>query len=242
VVNTVGTPPGLFAFGQLTSPVTLNANTAYYVISEETNGGDLWHGYLSALTTSSEITVNNAVSYSGGSFTQIGGTGNSYGPVALKTFDAHTTEFATVQTLSTGFYNNSNSWRGLKFTVGSTPLTIGYLGRWVRSGNNQNHVVKLVNASTGVDVSGGSVTVATSGMPAGDYAYAKLTTPVTLSANTAYYLVSQEASGLDYWIGSGTTLSSQGVAVINSAVYNETGTWVTTGSTGNSFWPVNFKY
>jgi hypothetical protein len=241
VVNTVGTAPGMFAYGALPAPVTLTAGVAYYLISEETAGGDAWYGYTSTLTTTADIAINSAVAYSGGVFTPYGTGGNAYGPVALKTLDAYNTQFATVQSLSSGFYNNSASWRGMEFTTGSSPVTVGYLGRWIRAGSTQSHTVKIVDAATGGDVTGASVVVPSAGT-SDAFAYRRLATPVTLAANKAYYLVSQEFSGGDYWYGSGTVLNMTGVATINSAVYNDAGPYVLTNTGAHSFGPVGFKY
>ncbi len=49
-VATLGAVPGSFKYAALPSAVTLEANTNYYVLSQETSGGDLWYDYSFAAT------------------------------------------------------------------------------------------------------------------------------------------------------------------------------------------------
>ncbi|MFA7342760.1 MAG: hypothetical protein WC003_00515 [Terrimicrobiaceae bacterium] len=152
------------------------------------------------------------------------------------------TPFVTGQTLG-GLRNNYTASLGFKFTVGSSPITVTELGRWVVSGNTQTHTVKLVLASSGADVSGGSVSVATAGAPAGQFKYAALAAPVTLSANTAYYVVSRETNGGDQWCNPGPLTYNTSVATMNGLVSSATHTapWSTGGPANNSYIPVSFK-
>jgi O-glycosyl hydrolase len=108
------------------------------------------------------------------------------------------TQYVLAQSLGT-IRNDFTGWVGLQFTVGYTPITVTDLGRWIVSGNSGAHTLKLVTASSGADVPGGSVSLNTSGQTAGAYAYATLSGGVTLSANTAYYVVSHrcEASSAE---------------------------------------------
>jgi hypothetical protein len=151
------------------------------------------------------------------------------------------TAFVTGQTLGS-LRNDYSNWVGFRFTVGSSNITVGELGRWVVSGNSGAHTVKLVLASTGADVSGGSVSIATSGATAGQFKYVALGSPVTLLANTTYYIVSQESNGGDQWYDLNTTLTSTSVATINSPVYGSTGAWNTPSGAGKGYVPVSFKY
>jgi hypothetical protein len=84
--------------------------------------------------------------------------------------------------------------------------------------------------------------VNTYGAVAGEFLYAALTSPVTLSANTSYYLVSQETSGGDQWYNFDTVVSHTTVASVPNAVYTFGSAYVTTGTNNNCFIPVNFKY
>jgi RHS repeat-associated protein len=87
---------------------------------------------------------------------------------------------------------------GFQFTVAGTALTVTDLGRWVVSGNSGNHEVKLFY-SDGTPIPNASVTVSTAGKPAGQFAYATLTSPVILAAGTTYAVMSREYGGGDWW-------------------------------------------
>jgi hypothetical protein len=128
----------------------------------------------------------------------------------------------------------------MQFTVGSTPVTVTELGRFYVSGSG-THTVKLVQANTGADVPGGSVSLSIAGGTTGQFQYAALATPVTLQINTTYYLVSQETIGGDQWYDQ-SSVTSTGVAVINGPVYGS-GSWVSIGTLpGETYGPVDFRY
>jgi hypothetical protein len=93
-------------------------------------------------------------------------------------------------------------------------MTVTQLGRWVTAGNNQSHTVKLVSVS-GTDISVGSVTVDTFGAPAGQFAYGTLASPVTLSANTTYFVVTREYLNGDQWWDYTSQLSGPGTWTFN---------------------------
>lgn len=139
--------------------------------------------------------------------------------------------------------NDFGGWVGYKFTVGSTPLQVSALARWVVIGNNGSHRVKLVNAGSGADVAGGSVTVATAGAPAARFRYADLNRPVPLAANTAYYLVSEEVAGGDTWYDYNTRLVTTAAAQSNGTVYAFGGSgWIVSGNPDMGYVPLNFLY
>ena len=108
------------------------------------------------------------------------------------------TNFLTSVTLG-ALQNDFTGWVGMQITVGPAPMIITSLGRAVASCDSAEHVVKIVNAATGIDVPGGSTTIGTLGDTPGTFVYSGLTSPVTLSANTAYYIVSQETKFGDYF-------------------------------------------
>ncbi len=144
-----------------------------------------------------------------------GSNNTPYGPLSF-TYGP-STPFVTGQTLGTS-RNNFTGWVGYRFTVGSSPITVNQLGRWVVSGNTGTHSVKLVLASTGVDVPNGSVTITTSGAATGSFKYAPIT-PTTLTANTIYYLMSHETNGGDSWYSNNTVVTTTGVSTINNSTY-----------------------
>jgi hypothetical protein len=149
--------------------------------------------------------------------------------------------FVTGKTLGT-LRNNLSNFAGMKITVGAEAISVMQLGRVFVAGNSGTHTIKIVKASDGSDVAGGSVSLAMAGGTAGQFKYARLSTPILLLANTAYYIVSQETSGGDQWYDSNTTLTATNAATINSGIYRNVSTWTAGGTTNHSFVPVDFKY
>lgn len=131
---------------------------------------------------------------------------------------------------------------GMKITVGAKSLNVAALGRWVLSGNSQTHTVKLVAVSSGLDLPGGSVTIATAGKPAGAFAYANLAAPVTLSAGQSYYLVSSETAGGDLWYDDSSVVTSTAAASVTASVYNPGSGYVPNQGAGHAYVPVDFTY
>jgi hypothetical protein len=125
--------------------------------------------------------------------------------------------------------------------VGGSPLNVTALGRYVISGNGGTHTLKLVSASNGADVPNSSVSVSLSGATAGQFKYAALGSPITLSANTSYYVVSQESSGGDQWADDTTSVTTSGVASCDGAILNP-GSWTFRPPADTTFVPVNFMY
>lgn len=232
-VATAGAPAGAFAYAPLAVPVTLAANTAYYLVSQETSGGDQWYEGNNTLTYATTVaTVNQSVySSNGTTYTPSYSANNSYVPVSFR----HSAEG---QPLITGHSmgvqrNDFTGWLGMEFTTGSTVLTVSRLGRWVVAGNTGTHPVRLVNATTGVVLA--TANVNTGGQPAGQLAYATLPSTVTLAANTRYHLVSQETAGGDFWHdfarpASGTASGYQQWLLANGLPMDESGAGSATAS------------
>ena len=128
----------------------------------------------------------------------------------------------------------------MKLTVGDYPVTVSELGRAFAPGNSGTHTVKLVQASDGTDVPGGSASVIMAGGAAGEFSYAALASPITLQAQYHYYLVSQELTGGDFWYDH-NTISTTTAAIVNSAVYWDGASWVPVGAGSTSYVPPNFK-
>jgi hypothetical protein len=332
-VPLAGGTAGQFQYAQLNTPIVLQANTAYYLVSQETAGGDAWYD-SGPVASTSVASIGGPVS-GNGSWTVVSGSPRqSYVPVNFQ-YAASTPSIsvsisaplagaaisgssvavtvaangsvASVQlqvdsanagspatsspfglTLNTTALSNGShvltavasdgaggtayslpvpvtvgnavpstafvtsfhagavrsdytGFVGMKFTVGATPLTVTGLGRIYVSGSG-THTVKLVAAGTGADVPGGSVALPLAGGTAGQFSYAALGSPVTLAANTAYYLVSAETSGGDPWYDLDTTITSTSVGSNNGPVYGS-GSWTVIGSlAGQAYVPVNFKY
>ncbi len=138
--------------------------------------------------------------------------------------------------------NNFSGWVGMKFTVGVNALNVTVLGRISVIGNSGTHIVKIVRASDGGDVPGGSAAVSMAAGTAGQFNYAALAAPIVLAANTAYYLVTQELSGGDKWYDFGNILSSADVAVNNSVYSSDSIGWIPIGSRNSSYVPPTLLY
>ncbi len=145
----------------------------------------------------------------------------------------------TGQTLGT-LRNDFTGWVGMSFTVGQTPITVAYLGRLTAPGNSGTHMVKLTNAATGVDVTGGAVSINAAG-PAGLFLYSALPSPVVLSSNTTYFLTSQETAGQDKWYDMNTTVQTTGDGSVNNAAYFDS-SWHTLNGAGHTYGPSNIAY
>jgi hypothetical protein len=157
-------------------------------------------------------------------------TGNSYGPVGFTYGSGSGTAFVTGETLS-DTANSYTGWVGYEFTVGNSPITVNQLGRWVVSGNTGTHPVELVQASDGTVL--GSVSVNTSGATAGAFDYVNLSSSINLSANTSYYILSQETSGGDKYYSAGTLLTTTSDATINNSEDSTNNTTFTNGGVIN---------
>jgi hypothetical protein len=148
--------------------------------------------------------------------------------------------FVTGKVLGT-LRNGYTGWVGMKFTVGTSPLTVTSLGRTFASGNSRSHIVKLVKASDGTDVSNGSVSISMAAGTVGQVKYAPLASLVTLSANTSYYLVSQENYNGDQWYDCDSGVTTTSVAACNGFVYSWE-PWNVYLYPGRTYGPLDFKY
>jgi immunoglobulin I-set domain protein len=225
-VNTAGAQAGAFTYAALTSPVTLTAGATYYLLTQESAGGDAWYEYnLSTATTAvaADTGAAFATNASPGAVAAGGGAGQAYGPPNFLYATASPpppppggTAFVTSFTAS-NLRNDFSGWVGMRLVVGSSDLSVSALGRWAAGADTGTHTLRLVNAATGVDVA--SVVVNVAGAPAGTFVFANLANPVTLSANTAYYLLSQETAGGDRWYDYDVSTVTTPAATDTNAVY-----------------------
>ena len=143
---------------------------------------------------------------------------------------------------SGGLRNNFSGGFGMKLTVGATPLNVTALGRIFLAGNTGTHLVRLVRASDSSDVPGGSVSISLPSGTAGQFVYAPLANPVTLDANTSYYLVSDEVNGGDQFCDLGTVVSTSAVSVDSGIVFWPGFGFVAVGPPNRSYVPVSLLY
>ncbi len=81
-ISLSGAVPNQFAYEVLATPVLLNPNTQYYIVSQETMGGDRWLDLDTTVITSSVAAVISAAFTDGvNPFVRGGGPGHTYGPV-----------------------------------------------------------------------------------------------------------------------------------------------------------------
>lgn len=238
-----GCQAGQFAYAGLSSPITLQAGSAYYLVSSEIEGGDQWYDAGTLTSTAVAAVTHAAYAYPGQSLVPAFSAGWSYGPLNFE-YSSNTsgTPLITAYGLSNPpLRNDFSGWVGLEFTTGAGGMTVHSLGRIFVAGNSGTHTVKLVLASNGTDVSGATASVSMEGGSTGTFAYVSLPSPVTLQANTSYYLVSQEAAGGDQWydLGSISTTSSESVP---SAIWSPDGTnWYQAGGVNDSYVPPNLE-
>src|SRR5262249_54323154 len=129
------------------------------------------------------------------------------------------TAFVTSTALGT-IRNNFSGFVGMIIQTGSSALTINALGRFAAPGNTGAHLVKIVEATTGTDLPGGSVSISMAGAATSSFAYASLSTPVSLNPNATYYIMTQETAGADQWYDTNTTLQTNPVAAVTGSVYS----------------------
>ena len=243
-VNMAGCTPGAFAYTPLASPIILPPGGSYYLVSQENTGGDWWYD-SGLISTKSVASVTRSAYFYSGSWYTLGAANTSYVPpdfLYTVVPPSPTPAFVTNYNLnSASLRNDFSGFVGMKFTVGASPLPVISLGRVCVAGNTGTHTVKLVLASTGIDVPGASAPVGMAGCTAGQFVYSALGGPVTLQANTAYYLASQEASGGDRWYDlNGITTTTD--AAVNNSVYFYAGSWNVIDVANTSYVPPNFIY
>lgn len=191
-----------FTYGQLSEPVTLSANTNYYLVSEEGNG-DYFSDGCDNMYCTSAATAAGYVKYANGKYSTVMFPNSGYLSLDIK-FSYTPTVTAgsdTIEAISKwktpNVRNDFHSYIGMKIALGSDDLIVSELGRLYIEGNKQEHNLKIVDGVTGKDIPGASATI--SGGTAGQFTYAKLEAPVTLKANHTYYLMSREYKDGDYF-------------------------------------------
>jgi hypothetical protein len=244
-VSTGSGTAGQFQYTSLAVPVVLPAGQTYYLVSQETSGGDTWYYDDTIVTTSAVATETSGIwGYGQGQWYLNGYGGQSYGPVDFKYSAAPPPEpqrYLTGETLGTA-HNDFSGFAGMQIVVGANALTVTALGRMVAGGNSGTHLVKLVNASDGTDVPGGSVSVSMSGGTVGQFQYANLSNPVVLTAGKTYLVMSQETSGGDTWYYNDTVVYTTSVARQTAGAWGYgNGQWYLNGTAGYSYGPVDFK-
>jgi hypothetical protein len=240
-----GGTAGQYRYGTLSSAVILAAGTTYFLVSQETSGGDTWfYDDTMVRTTSVASETSGAWGFGAGQWHLNGGAGQAYGPLDFR-YAAQASQggsYVTSQRLGT-LHNDFSGFAGMQIVVGSSPITVTALGRMMAGGNTGTHTVKLVKTSDGTDVAGGTVSIAMSGGTAGHFRYANLSSPVVLSAGTTYFVMSQETSGGDSWYYDDTIITTTSVATETAGAWGfGAGQWFLNGGAGQTYGPVDFQY
>ena len=132
----------------------------------------------------------------------------------------------------------------MQITVGSAPLTVTALGRYVAPGNAQAHVVTIYDSNS-VPVVGGSATINTAGLTSGQFAYVPLSSPVVLWDSGVYYILSTE--GGDAWYNDDAVVTTTADAALTGSAYYNPSSGIQPGGGGfggpnRPYVPVDFKY
>ncbi|HHW49553.1 MAG TPA: DUF4082 domain-containing protein [Clostridiaceae bacterium] len=120
-----------YKYASLDNPVVLSSNTAYYIVSFETNGGDQWYGItetgLPQLTTTSVATINSGIYYSGSAWIPVGGTGRCYVPVNFKYYSSTPAPQDTIiaQPETKSILTEGFGWNSIMSMNHSWPETFG---------------------------------------------------------------------------------------------------------------------
>jgi hypothetical protein len=181
-----------------------------------------------------EVTVVAGAGYTVGS--------PSAATVTIADNEASMLDVALVTGKTLGAMQNSiTAWMGMRIRVGGAPMVVTELGRIYLSGNSAAHELRLVQATTKAVVA--SAVWDPAGGVHGLFRYVRLSSPVTLAANTEYYLVSREIAGGDRWCNGATLVTTTaGAGVLGTAISAEGVTWTLGSVAGRAFVPTDLKY
>jgi hypothetical protein len=130
---------------------------------------------------------------------------------------------------------------GMEILVGSNPIKVYSVGRVIKLGMAQSHDVIIIDAQTMEEK--GRAPVDKTLPPVGDFVYRMLSSPVTLSANLRYYVLSEEFAGGDPFYEQDTVVTTRPEASVQNAIENSgPGVFTTAGGPGHSYGPVSFQY
>ena len=142
--------------------------------------------------------------------------------------------------------NAITGYAGMGFLYNGPPIVVTTLGRFRAAGNNEFHLLKILerNNPAIAPVELQSVTVDVKTAAEGSFAYAELLKEVILQPGNVYYVVSQEMpSPHDSYIITGNVTSKFPGLDVYPVIQDGTGPFVAgTGSIGNMYGPVDFKY
>ena len=137
--------------------------------------------------------------------------------------------------------NDATIEAGMKYTTGSSSITVSQLGREFVAGNSLTHQLKIYRDSDKSLLGSCSVSMSSGTADGLGYKYCNLNSSVVLSPNTAYLVVSTETHGGDQFYDSDRAVTvNTGSAA--GGVYNSGGTWYGPYGSGSSYGSVNLRY
>ena len=132
-------------------------------------------------------------------------------------------------------------WAGMEILVGANSLEIHAIGRVVASGNVQQHTLKIIDKTSGLDLT--AVVIDTVGSAADQFQTAPVPSPITLTKNSNYYVLSSETTGGDVFYHENTTVTTKSVASVLHAIKGDgVSPYVAHGLANNSCGPMTFQY
>lgn len=153
--------PSVIKYEKLTTPYVLQANTTYYLVTNETSGGDYWSDRIESidingthLATVQPNGINSvyAVKYVGGTLTEYTSPSEEnsiFGPVSFRSACVgcrHGNAIAQLG-LPGRKLNNITGLIGMKFTTGNDAITVYELGRIVMPNSTGTHTVSIRSGS-----------------------------------------------------------------------------------------------
>ncbi|HEX2721759.1 MAG TPA: fibronectin type III domain-containing protein [Gemmatimonadaceae bacterium] len=148
--------------------------------------------------------------------------------------------FVKTKTLTTA-RNDFTGSVGMSIVVAGEDLDVVTLGRPYALGNVQTHTLKIVDELSKAVIA--SVMLDTMQLPrsVGDFQYAPLPAPVTLTAGRTYYILSSEVSGGDQFYRHDATVTTTEVAAVGGAIFEQAGTFMQ-DETAPRVYPVDLQY
>ncbi|MBR6427837.1 MAG: hypothetical protein IKS28_08450 [Clostridia bacterium] len=240
---------GSFSYVELSEPVTLSANTTYYLLSDEDTFGDSFGDGTCGLYCTGDLAINGYVLDEGGIYTEkIAPTCGylaidlkySSSPAEVKTIGEEGVLFSEIIKGDGAIRNNFGSLVGATFYV-EKPIYVTELGRVFLDGNNQEHTVLLIDMDTDKVVPGGTAIIS-GGSADGEVTFARLDAPVLLEGEHCYYLVSREYMDGDMWYEGDARHVPSDPNQFTGLGWTYYITSFTTGSGEYGFVGVNMKY
>lgn len=145
--------------------------------------------------------------------------------------------FITGQTVGTD--SSPVDERGMKITVGASPITVTELALWGNAGQYAATITLHVRAADGTSLGSVAVNTPSGTGVAGAYNWGTLSSPVVLSAGTSYFIMT---AGLAFnTIGSAAAVTSTAAATVDGSAYTQPPLDEGAGA-NRSYGPLNFKY